>query len=172
MWQRAATTSSLLPWNRNETKGGGPVRISAPSPPGQVHTHTHVHMHDDQARELSRSLHTRALWENSAGRTVSGLQGYPVSRANEPRELPYVLVRRKDRQGLPVVNGRPSFSRPVPIHFRAQRKSFDPPPPPLPWNFELFLLIRIFNLQYIHLFRRFFFQIKTFFLKLLDIFNW
>lgn len=122
MWQRAATTSSLLPWNRNETKGGGPVRISAPSPPGQVHTHTHVHMHDDQARELSRSLHTRALWENSAGRTVSGLQGYPVSRANEPRELPYVLVRRKDRQGLPVVNGRPSFSRPVPIHFRAREK--------------------------------------------------
>ncbi|KOC59435.1 hypothetical protein WH47_11889 [Habropoda laboriosa] len=42
-------------------------------------------------------------------RTVSRLQGYPVSRASEPRELPYGAYpmprTRKDRQGLPVVNG-------------------------------------------------------------------
>lgn len=50
-------------------------------------------------------------------RTVSRLQGYPVSRASEPRELPYGAYpmprTRKDRQGLPVVNGRRSFRRPV-----------------------------------------------------------
>lgn len=49
--------------------------------------------------------------------TVSRLQGYPVSRASKPRELPYGAYSmhrtRKDRQGLPVVNGRRCFCRPV-----------------------------------------------------------
>lgn len=48
------------------------------------------------------------------GRTVRRLQGYPVSRASEPCELPYgvhpMLRTSKDCQGLPVVNGRGSLS--------------------------------------------------------------
>lgn len=63
-------------------------------------------------------------------RTVSRLQGYPVSRASEPRELPYgdypMARTRKDRQGLPVVNGRRSFCRPVSDlpRYSVCRKSF------------------------------------------------
>lgn len=52
--------------------------------------------------------------QGGPGRTVRRLQGYPVSRASEPRELPcgdHPMPRtRKDRQGLPVVNGRRSLS--------------------------------------------------------------
>lgn len=131
------TTSSPLPWNRNGVETGGPVRI------GQVHTCT----------GLSHYLFVGAhgLWENSAAvqtrlgraRTVSRLQGYPVSRANEPRELPYVVEPiRAERigQGLPVVNGRPSFSRPVSSALlpRAEKmvRSDPPPLPALPRNLK------------------------------------
>lgn len=126
------TTSSPLPWNRNGVETGGPVRI------GQVHTCT----------GLSHYLFVGAhgLWENSAAvqtrlgraRTVSRLQGYPVSRANEPRELPYVVEPiRAERigQGLPVVNGRPSFSRPVSSALLPRAEKMvrsDPSLPPLP----------------------------------------
>lgn len=126
------TTSSPLPWNRNGVETGGPVRI------GQVHT----------CMGLSHYLFVGAhgLWENSAAvqtrlgraRTVSRLQGYPVSRANEPRELPYVVEPiRAERiaQGLPVVNGRPSFSRPVSSALLPRAEKMvrsDPSLPPLP----------------------------------------
>lgn len=90
------------------------------------------------------------LWENSAAvqtrlgraRTVSRLQGYPVSRANEPRELPYVVEPiRAERiaQGLPVVNGRPSFSRPVSSALLPRAEKMvrsDPPPSALPRNLK------------------------------------
>lgn len=130
------TTSSPLPWNRNGVETGGPVRI------GQVHTCT----------GLSHYLFVGAhgLWENSAAvqtrlgraRTVSRLQGYPVSRANEPRELPYVVEPiRAERigQGLPVVNGRPSFSRPVSSALLPRAEKMvrsDPPPPRASQKFE------------------------------------
>ena len=77
---------------------GGPLGSGVP---GQVHT---------RAATSSRSFritHTWPLWENSAGRprTVSGLQGYPVSRANEPRELPYVAAYPDAQKGSPRITG-------------------------------------------------------------------
>lgn len=140
------TTSSPLPWNRNGVETGGPVRI------GQVHTCT----------GLSHYLFVGAhgLWENSAAvqtrlgraRTVSRLQGYPVSRANEPRELPYVVEPiRAERigQGLPVVNGRPSFSRPVSSALLPRAEKMvrsDPPPPRFPeiWRITNAVILEFF----------------------------
>lgn len=125
------TTSSPLPWNRNGVETGGPVRI------GQVHTCT----------GLSHYLFVGAhgLWENSAAvqtrlgraRTVSRLQGYPVSRANEPRELPYVrgraYPRRKDRPRItgsqwPTIFFPTGFQRASSA--RGENGSIGSPPPP------------------------------------------
>lgn len=97
------------------SKRGGPVRI------GQVHT-------------CIIYSWAQSLWENSAAvqtrlgraRTVSRLQGYPVSRANEPRELPYVVAypRRKDR---PRITGSqwPTIFFPTGFQpfFRARREN-------------------------------------------------
>lgn len=134
-------SSSVKPQRRRN--GGGPVRI------GQVHT-------------CIIYSWAQSLWENSAAvqtrlgraRTVSRLQGYPVSRANEPRELPYVVAypRRKDR---PRITGSqwPTIFFPTGFQpfFRARREngSIGSSPPRFPeiWRITNALILWIFFLK-------------------------
>lgn len=101
---------------------GGPLGSGVP---GQVHT---------RAARGAFALPIRGRYGKIQQGGPGPLAGFKdilcrvqTSRVNYLTWQP-IPTRRKDRQGLPVVNGRPSFPRPVPSHFRARKKWFDPPP--------------------------------------------